>query len=84
MVSGAPAPFDQEEGRVVAGAAAPLLLQSVGECAHNRAYSLLRVFDAVDPVDQLLLAELLFTSIICAVTKWSGPNCSAMARSMKV
>lgn len=31
VVVGAPAPFDQEEGRVVGGAAAPLLLQGVGE-----------------------------------------------------
>jgi hypothetical protein len=31
VVGGAPAPFDQEVGRVVGGAAAPLLLQGVGE-----------------------------------------------------
>jgi hypothetical protein len=64
VVDGAPAPSDQEEGRVIAGAAAPLLFQSVGECAHHRAYSLLGVFDAVDPVDGLLLAELLFACIV--------------------
>lgn len=60
MIGRAPAPFDQEEGRVVAGAAAPLPLQSVGECAHHRSYALHSVFDAVDPVDELLLAELFF------------------------
>ena len=64
MVGGAPAPFDQEEGRVVAGAAAPFLLQGVGECAHHRPHPLRRVFDVVDRVDELFLAELFFAGFV--------------------
>lgn len=64
MFGGAAAPFDQEEGRVVGGAAAPLLLEGVRERAHHRSYSLLRVFHAVDPVDELFFAELFFAGFV--------------------
>lgn len=64
MVGHTSAPFDQEEGRVVAGAATPLPLQGVGDCAHHRSYALLSVCDAVDPVDELFLAELFFAGLV--------------------
>lgn len=64
VVGGAPAPLDQEEGRVVAGDPAPLPDQGAGEGAHHRPNPFLGVLDAVDPGDELLLAELLAADIV--------------------
>ncbi|GAA1330353.1 hypothetical protein GCM10009647_069600 [Streptomyces sanglieri] len=77
MIGVAATPLDEEDGRVVACDTASFLFQGVGR-AHPRPHRRVVTDGSVGPLDELLFTE----RIICAVTKWSLPNCSLMALSM--
>src|SRR5687767_8713120 len=67
VVGGAPTPFDEEEGRVVAGVPAPFLLQGVGEGAHHSSHAFFIPCDACDAVhagEEPFLAELFSSGFV--------------------